>query len=46
MQNGNGGRGRPWGSGAKPGSDLEDLIGQGQDPVRGGRLSALASGSS
>ena len=34
MQNGNGGRGGPWGSGAKPGSDLEDLIGQGQDRLK------------
>src|SRR6516162_8288971 len=34
MQNGNGGRGGPRGSGAKPGSDLEDLIGQGQDRLK------------
>ena len=30
-QNGNGGRRDPWGSGAKSGSDLEDLVRQGQD---------------
>ena len=30
-QNGNGGRRGPWGSGAKSGSDLEDLVRQGQD---------------
>src|SRR5258708_8656970 len=33
-QNGNGGRGSPWGSGAKPGSDFEDLVRQGQDRLR------------
>ena len=33
-QNGNGGRGGPWGSGAKPGSDLEDLVRQGQDRLK------------
>ena len=30
-QNGNGGRRGPWGSGAKSGSNLEDLVRQGQD---------------
>ena len=30
-QNGNGGRGGPWGSGARSSSDLEDLVRQGQD---------------
>ena len=30
-QNGDGGRGDPWGSGAKPGPDIEDLVRQGQD---------------
>jgi modulator of FtsH protease HflK len=30
-QNGNGSRRGPWGSGAKSGSDLEDLVRQGQD---------------
>src|ERR1700746_1556844 len=30
-QNGNGSRGSPWGSGAKPGSGFEDLVRQGQD---------------
>src|SRR5246127_891417 len=30
-QNGNGSRGSPWGSGAKPGSVFEDLVRQGQD---------------
>lgn len=30
-QNGNGGRGSPWGSRAAPGSDVEDLVRQGQD---------------
>jgi len=29
-QNGNRGRGGPWGSGAKPGSDIEDLVRHGQ----------------
>ena len=33
-QNGNGGRGGPWGSGAKSGSDFEDLIRQGQDRLK------------
>ena len=33
-QNGNGGRGGPWGSGAKPGSDFEDLVRQGQDRLK------------
>ena len=33
-QNGNGGRGGPWGSGAKPDSDLEDLVRQGQDRLK------------
>ena len=33
-QNGNGGRGSPWGSGAKPGSDFEDLVRQGQDRLK------------
>jgi modulator of FtsH protease HflK len=33
-QNDNGGRRGPWGSGARPGSDLEDLIGQGQDRLK------------
>jgi membrane protease subunit HflK len=33
-QNGNGGKGDPWGSGAKPGSDLEDLVRQGQDRLK------------
>jgi modulator of FtsH protease HflK len=28
-QNDNGGRGGPWGSGAKPGSDIQDLVRQG-----------------
>jgi len=28
------GRGGPWGSGPKPGSDLEDLIRQGQDRLK------------
>ena len=31
---GNGGRGAPWGRGAKPGSDLENLIGRGQDRLK------------
>jgi membrane protease subunit HflK len=30
-QDGNGGRGGPWGNGAKPHPDIEDLIRQGQD---------------
>ena len=30
-QNGNRGRDGPWGSGAKPGSDIEVLVRQGQD---------------
>jgi membrane protease subunit HflK len=30
-QNGNGGRGGPWGSGATPGSEIEDLVRQGRD---------------
>ena len=35
LQNDNGGRGGgPWGSGAKPGSDLEDLVRQGQDRLK------------
>ena len=33
-QNGNGGRGGPWGSGARPGSDIEDLVRQGQDRLK------------
>src|ERR1700726_1431126 len=33
-QSGNGGRAGPWGSGAKPGSDVEDVIRQGQDRVQ------------
>jgi modulator of FtsH protease HflK len=33
-QNNGGGRGGPWGSGARPGSDLEDLIRRGQDRVK------------
>ena len=33
-QNDNGGRHGPWGDGAKPGSDLEDLVRQGQDRVK------------
>ena len=34
-QNGNGGRGNPWGSGAKPSPpDLEDLVRQGQDRLK------------
>jgi membrane protease subunit HflK len=33
-QNGDGGRGDPWGSGAKPGPDIEDLVRQGQDRVK------------
>ena len=46
MQNGNGGRGSPWGSGARPGSDFEDLVQKGQDRLRqimptGGPRSAI-----
>src|SRR5665213_554622 len=33
-QNGNGGRGGPWGSGARRGSDIEDLVRQGQDRLK------------
>src|SRR3984893_1152248 len=33
-QNGNGGRGGPWGSGPKPGSDIDDLVRQGQDRLK------------
>src|SRR4249920_2666598 len=33
-QNGNGGRGGPWGSGAKLDSDFEDVVRQGQDRVK------------
>jgi len=33
-QNGNGGRGGPWGTGRKPGSDIEDLVRQGQDHLK------------
>ena len=33
-QNGNGGPGGPWDSGAKPGSDIEDLVRQGQDRLK------------
>src|ERR1700687_5026829 len=33
-QNGNGGRAGPWGTGAKPGSDIEDLVRQGQDRLK------------
>src|SRR5258705_7021162 len=33
-QNGNGDRGGPWGSGPKPGSDIEDLVRQGQDRLK------------
>ncbi|KAB2943514.1 MAG: FtsH protease activity modulator HflK [Hyphomicrobium sp.] len=33
-QNDNGGRGGPWGSGARPDSDLEDLIRQGQGRLK------------
>src|SRR6478609_1003169 len=33
-QNDNGGRSGPWGGGAKPGSDLGDLVRQGQDRVQ------------
>jgi modulator of FtsH protease HflK len=34
MQNGNGGRGGPWGSGPKSGSDIEVLVRQGQDRLK------------
>src|SRR4029453_5084457 len=33
-QNANGGRGGPWSSGAKSGSDIEDLVRQGQDRLK------------
>jgi modulator of FtsH protease HflK len=33
-QNGKGGRGGPWGSGAKPGSGIEDVVRQGQDRLK------------
>ena len=33
-QNGNGGRGGPWGSGATSGSNFEDLVRQGQDRLK------------
>jgi modulator of FtsH protease HflK len=33
-QNSNGGRGGPWGSGPRPGSDIEDLVRQGQDRLK------------
>jgi modulator of FtsH protease HflK len=33
-QNANGGRGGPWGSEAKPGSNIEDLVQQGQDRLK------------
>ena len=33
-QNGDDGRGGPWGSGPKPNSDIEDLVRQGQDRLR------------
>jgi hypothetical protein len=33
-QNDNGDRRGPWGGGAKPGSDLEGLVRQGQDRVK------------
>ena len=33
-QNGNGGRGNPWGSGTNPGSDLADRVRQGQDRLK------------
>jgi modulator of FtsH protease HflK len=33
-QNNNGGRGGPWGSGARPSSDFEDLVRQGQDRLK------------
>ena len=34
VENGDGGRGTPWGHPAKPGSDLEDMVRQGQDRLR------------
>jgi len=45
-QNDNDGRRGPWGGGAKPGSDLEDMVRQGQDRLRqimptGGPRSAI-----
>ncbi len=45
-QNDNGGRRGPWGGGAKPGSDFEDLVRQGQNRLRqimpkGGPRSAI-----
>jgi Bacterial membrane protein N terminal len=33
-QNNNNGRGGPWGSGARPGSNFEDLVRQGQDRLK------------
>src|SRR6516165_4054834 len=33
-QNGNGGRGGPWGSGDRPGTDIENLVRQGQDRLK------------
>lgn len=33
-QNGNGGRGGPWGGGTLPGADLEELIRQGQNRIK------------
>ena len=33
-QNSNGGRGGPWGSGAKAGSDIEHLVRQGQNRLK------------
>jgi len=33
-QNGNGGRGSPWGGGANPGSEFENLVRQGQDRLK------------
>src|ERR1700726_1230540 len=33
-QSGNGGRAGPWGSGANPGSDIENLVRQGQDRLK------------
>ena len=33
-QNDNGGGGGPWSTGAKPGSDIEDLVRQGQDRIK------------
>ena len=33
-QNGNGGRGGRWGSGAKPDSDIENLVRQGQERLK------------